>query len=502
MPTLVSSGQFTIVDNNDARTITSVLTTSGGTQQVFTKDESTVSFSPSWVTTNLTLSPKLYVSGLSEAMVWGSLTNKQFSLTQGGTALTTASTSSSFVDNSNAAVSAPFTVTHGANGTSTLSTLAVKANLLDTTTSFVIFFEADYIDSVTTLTSHIITQVTLSTVKTGTNAVFIVIRGQTNIEQATGATKNNICVAADLIRSSGVDTTALTYRWYESNASGAQINTSTANYITKYGFKNTSSGTNPVAAVGDLNVNVPVGTAGNTHATVPVNTMTLSESAVNKIGIYRVDITDSDSKTYSQYFTIYDISDPYTVRINSSTGDKLQNGIGNTSISPTVFYGAGQVTDLTGWSFTWRIYDKSGKRGAFVDTAKISTAGGAAISANTTGSSATITYGGTSYAFAAGDVVKVVNATGAASFYEVASSVTNVVTIRVAPSGGQTANAWLLTSDFPAPVTLNELNGGKLYGCISVAGAGTRVTAAGASFTLTGDEIDAKASIFCDANRP
>ena len=492
MPTLVSTGQFTIVDNNDARTITAVLTSSGGTQQIFTKDESTLSFLPSFVTSNLTITPKLYISGLTEANVWGALTNKQFSLTQGGASLTTASTSASFVDNSYVAVSAPFTVTHGVNGAATLSTLVVKANLLDTTASLVLFFEADYVDPVTTLTTHIIAQITLSTVKTGTNAVFITLRGQTNIEQATGATKNNICIAADLVRSSGIDTTNLTYKWYESNASGAQISTTTANYATLYGFKTTASPTNPVAAGGDLGVNVPVVAAGNAF-----NTMTLSEAAVNQIGIYRVDITDADGKTYSLYFTIFDISDNYSVRINSSTGDKLQNGIGSTALTPLVYYGSVLVSPLTGWAFTWRLYDKNGKRGAFIDTSKISTAGGAPITANTTTASATFTYTGTSYAFVAGDVIKVVNAAGLASFFEVASSVTNVVTMRT-----PTTNTWLSITDFPAPTAITDFVGGKLYGCVSVAGAGTRVTSAGASITLTGDEVDAKSSIACDATRP
>ena len=489
MTTLVSTGQFTIVDNNDARTITAVLTSSSGTQQVFTRDESTVTFIPDWVTTNLTLTPKLYVSGMTEANVWGALTNKQFALSQGGTSLTTASTSTSFADSTDTVVSAPFTVTHGANGSATLSTLVVKDNLLDSVANQVIFFEADFVDPITLLTTHIITQVTLSTVKTGTNAVFIIIRGQTNIEQATGATKNNICVAADLIRSSGVDTTGLTYKWFESNASGAQISTTTTNYATTYGLKTTAAGTNPVASAGDLGVNIPVAGAGNVF-----NTLTLAETAVNQIGIYRVDITDAIGKTYSQYFTIYDISDAYRVTIVSSTGDKLQNGIGSTTLTPTVYYGSTQVSTLTGWTFTWRFYDKNGKQGAFIDTAKISTAGGAPITANTTGTSATFTYTGTSYAFAAGDIVKAVNPAGAASFFEVASSVANVVTIRT-----PVTNTWLNFTNFPAPSAITDYVGGKLYGCTA---GGTRSTAASASFVLTGDDIDAKSVIACDATRP
>ena len=166
-------------------------------------------------------------------------------------------------------------------------------------------------------------------------------------------------------------------------------------------------------------------------------------------------------------------------------------------MTPLVYYGSTLVSPLTGWAFTWRFYDKNGKRGAFIDTSKISTAGGAPITANTTTASATFTYTGTSYSFVAGDVIKVVNAAGLASFFEVASSVTNVVTMRT-----PTTNTWLSITDFPAPTAITDFVGGKLYGCHSVAGAGTRVTAAGASILLTGDEVDAKSMIACDATRP
>ncbi|MFM1990223.1 MAG: hypothetical protein RJA99_3180 [Pseudomonadota bacterium] len=486
---LVSTGQITIVDTNDARSITLALTANGGTQQVYTKDESTISYTPSWASSALVITPQISIGGLNNAQAWAALVNKQFALTAGGTALTTGSTSTSFVNNSDVQVNNPFTVSHAANGSSTASTISIAGNLKDSVASLALFFDADFVDPVTSLTTHITAQITLNTVKTGTNAVYITTRGQTNIEQATGSTKNNVAITADLVRSSGVDTSGLTYRWYDGNAS-TQISTSTSSFATKYGMKTTATGVTPTASGSDLGVNVPASGSGNAF-----NTLVINESAIANIGVFRVDITDSDSKTYSQYFTVYDISDLYTTQVQSTSGDKLQNGQGSTALSPRVFYGPTEVTNLTGWSFTWYLYDRNGKRGGFVDTARISTAGGAAISANTTGTSATITYGGTSYAFAAGDIVKAVKPDGTAFFYEVASSTTNVVTIRT-PS----TNTWLNFTDFPAPSSASDFVGGKLYGC--TANGGTRTTSAGASITVTGDEVDVKARILCEANRP
>lgn len=494
MPTLVSTGQLTIIDQNDGRAITAVLTTNRGVQQIYTKDESVFSYNPTWFGTALVITPQISIAGLTANEGWARLTNKKFCLTANGTALTTLSTSTSFVNDADAQLSTPFTVSHAANGSTTASTFTITGNLKDSAGTFTLFFDADYTDSVTQLVTHITAQISLNTIKTGTNAVFITIRGQTNIEEATGSTKNNAAVAADLIRSNGVDTSGLTYKWYQ--AGGAtQITNGLADVATKYGFKTTAAGTSPTAAAGtsELNINIPTA-AGGVH-----NTIVINESAVADIGIFKVEITDSDSKTYSQYFTIYDISDPYDVEIISSSGDKLLNGIGSTNLTPKVSYGSTNISDLTNWEFTWYLYDRNGKRGGFVDTTKISTAGGATITANTTGASTQFTYNGVSYAFQAGMIIKAVKPNGEAFYYEVASAGTNTVTIRT-PS----VNTWLTFTDFAAPSATNDFVNGKLFGCTGTGTGvnGTRTTSAGAAITLTGDEVDAKARILCEANRP
>jgi hypothetical protein len=490
---IVSTGQITIVDTNDARSITAFLSANQGTQQVYTKDESTVGYTPSWFSTPIIITPQISIGGMTAAQAWAALTNKTFSLTAGGAAVVSGTTSTSFNNNADTQLSTPFTVSHAANGSGTASTFTITGNLKDSVAVFTLFFEADFVDPVTTLATRISCQITLNTVKTGTNAVFIALRGQTAIEESTSGLatgKNNIAVAADLVRSGGIDTTGLTYRWYEGGG-GTQITSSLPSVATKYGMKTVAAPTVPTAAPGngELNVNIPTA-AGNAQ-----NTLVINESAVADLGVYRVDITDGDNKTYTAYFTIYDVSDPYETIVISSTGDKLQNGQGNTLLTPKVYYGGNEVMTLTGWTFTWTFFDKNGKRGAFIDTAKISTAQGAQITANGTGTSATINYNGTTYNFVAGDIVKAVKPNGDAFFYEVASSTTNQVTIRT-----PVTNTFLNFTDFPAPAAATDFVGGRLYGCVG--SLGRRSTSAGASVTLTGDEVDVKARILCEADRP
>lgn len=491
MPTLVATGQITIADQNDARPIYAYITASPSKQQVFTKDESTVLYTPSWITANsnagLILTVKVYAGSVSAAVdVTGQLTNRQFATTPGGTAIT----GTAAVVSTNASLNAlflgtgTFTTVHNAGG----STLTIKDNLRDTVGSGSIFFDGDYTDPVTSLVIHVSAQIDLSVVKTGTNAVYILTRGSTAIEQATGSTKNAIAVGADLIRAAGVDTSGVTYKWYENN--GSTFIWNTAPFTTEYGLKTTSAGTLPTASNAEIGVNLPATGAWSAH-----NTLVIHETAVNDMGTYKVEARDADTTVFQSYFVITDVSDPYQVNILSSSGDKLQNGVGSTDLTPDVFYGANRVTPLTGWSFTWTLYDRAGNRVAFIDTTRTAVAGGRDITANTAGASGVFTYSGANITFAAGDIIKVVTAAGDTRFYEVASGTGATVTIRTPTTNA----AFLSYTTFPAP-TASQFVGGKMFVCVG--SLGQRTTSAAASVTVTGDEIDAKGRIAVDANRP
>lgn len=490
---IVTTGQITIVDTNDARPITAYMSASPSQQQVYTKDESLISFTPSWWTANgntgLQINAYVYVGTATGAQdVTNQLTNRKFCLTVGGAALAASTASSNFVDDNGNSVSNPFTVLTDASNTY----LRIRGNLKDTVASMQVYFEADYVDTYTGLTTHILASIGLNTVKTGTNAVYVNVRGNNIIEQATGSTKSVVAISADLVRSSGVDNTGITYKWYGSNAA-TQISTAVAGYAAKYGLKTVNAPTLPTAAVSDLGVNVPVVGTGTIH-----NTLIVSEAAIVDQDIFRVDVTDADAKTYTAYFTVYDITDPYELKIFSSTGDKLQNGQGNTTLTPVVYYGAKQVTDLTGWKFNWYFYDRNAKRGAFVDTAKISTAGGGNITAHTSGASAAFSCTSvTAGMFAPGEIIKVVRPSGDAFFYEVgATSTAGSVSVRAPVTNAD----WLTTSNFPLPTNTTDFVGGKLFGCVG--NKGVRQTTGATGIVLTGDEVDVKSVISVEADRP
>lgn len=485
---VVSTGQITIVDNNDARPLTAYITCNPGPQQVYSKDESAISWTPDWTTINsnvgLVLTAKVFAGAANGAEdVTGQLSNQKFSLTPGGTAITGTAT----LITANTAMAAVFAGAAGRTFTvvtnNTGSTFTIKCNLKDTTPQQVIYFEADYTDPTTGLVSRIVTSIILGLVKTGSNAVYVITRGKDSIEQATGQTKNVGVIAADLIRVSGADKTGMTYRFFENNGNTQIINT--AAFTGKYGMKLTDPSVSPTGTLGEIGLNLPPSEGWSAN-----NTLVIHESAVSDIGVYMVEARDSDLTIYKAFFTVYDLSDPYDVRILSSGGDKLQNGVGSTDLLPLVSYGAAQVSNLTGWSFIWTYFDKDGKRAAFIDTNKTALAGGRNITANT---ATAFTFSGAGITFAVGDLIKLVKANGEARYFEIGTaSSANIATIRTTGL----INAWL---SYSAPVA-SDFVGGKLYACTNL--NGTRVTSGGSTITVTGDEIDVKGTIQCQADRP
>ena len=475
-------------------------------QQTYSKDDSTDAYLPDWTTANsnvgVKISPKVYVGGIGGATeVTGQLTNRSFKLAEAGSAITgTAALISSNSDMAATFLSGAgktFTVVHDNTG----STLTIKSNMDPTSPNQSVFFEGDYTDPVTGLTVRVGCSLNLSVIKTGSNATFVMISGKTSIKKSPTNTKLVATIKANLVRPAGIDTSGLEFRWYEANGA-TQISTSSTAGM--YALKNIAEGAAVTGALADLSTpNLP--TAGAwTSLAGGGNTLVIHENAIVDIGVYRVEIRDTANSAvvWQAYFTVTDLSDPYKLDLQSSTGDKLNNGVGTTTIVPAVYHGDNEVTDLTGWEFIWTFYNRNGKRGGFIDASRTAYSAGRDITAHTTGTGATITYNGaviSTPAVVAGDIIKCVTAAGVEAYYEVASVASNVITIRT-PS----ANTWLNFTDFPAP-TASQFLGGKFYVCTVASGnaaRGQRVTTGANSITLTGDEVDAKAKLLVTGNRP
>jgi len=284
---IMTTGQITIVDANDARSIYALLQSNQGTQQVYTNEDSQTTYQPSWFTSPLTITVKLGISGLTDAQAWARVKTRNFRLSPAGAQLTTASTSTSFANNADVVVSTPFTVTYGTDWSTTIPSIQISANLLSSVGQVTIYFDAIYTDQATGLDTPFQAQITLNTLKTGTNAAFVVVRGREAIEEATGAVKNATAIAAELVRGSGVDTSNVAYRFYEA---ASPITASTSGVATKFGFKSTAWPTLPTGSNGELNVNIP---AATTLGWSSNNTLVIGEAAVPEVATFRAEIGET-----------------------------------------------------------------------------------------------------------------------------------------------------------------------------------------------------------------
>lgn len=444
---IVSTGQITLYDYNDAAPITAFISASKGTAQVFTKDESITSYNPDYSSAANVLTAYVYVNGVN---VVNNLTNRKWGTTLGGSDL-------------------------GTN----VSSITKSTNIDPANPVYNVYFEGDYTDPVTMLVTHVNAMITLHCVKSGTNAVFVQVNGQLVIEgNPTGGTKNTASVTADLMRAAGIDNTGVTYQWFKSPYAAAdQLDANHVDVVAgKYSFKNTAGSAASAPADGTW---------------ADVKTLVVREDAVNDIGLYLVKAKDADGNIYQAYFQIYDVSDPYDVKVVATNGNVFQNGLGTKTLTPEVFYGNSKI-DIANFTFNWKLYDRNGNKSGFIDTSRTSAA--KTISSHTTGSTAQFTLNSAlGSAPAAGDVIRVISADGLTiRSYEVGSATTTTITIR-APQNG-------FSSDYP---TTGQFTNGKLWLYVgNGATAGIKTTTGTTALSVTGDDIDGLGTVYCEAVNP
>lgn len=99
------------------------------------------------------------------------------------------------------------------------------------------------------------------------------------------------------------------------------------------------------------------------------NEITIPASAVLNFESFKCIIKDTDtaSGTYntsvSDIISFSDLSDPYVIEVSSTTGDKLVNGQGSTTINAKVWQNGEAFADSaadTKFTFDWKKYKKDG----------------------------------------------------------------------------------------------------------------------------------------------
>lgn len=320
-----AQGQFTIIDYNDALTLTGYIGSNLAKSQMFNPDNAT--YSPDWSTTNLVLTPSLYVIGTTTDKITSTnVTSVKWYVGSSTTALTTSGN-------------------YALSGTKS-HILTVKGNVMAGLPGIDYRCVITYKDDSTGLSiTHPLT-ISFSRVVNGGGIVDLLVTTPNgnvfkNTEVATLTAK------AELWRGSTVDTTNVTYKW------GVMDSTVTSS---------SSSGYDAAFGTGWRKLSDSTGMySGTTTATI-----TVYAAAVDSYAVFKCVATDSDStsntynKTFTDVATFIDNSDPIQVVITSTGGDVFKNGVGSTVLT-AVCYQAGAEIDADGkGTYTWTKYNKDG----------------------------------------------------------------------------------------------------------------------------------------------
>lgn len=327
---IVSTGQFTIIDYNDALTLTGFISANNRTNQTYNPDNAT--YIPNYASSNLKLTAQLFKAGSSTEILASSSESANIVSIQ-------------WYDDTTAT---PVALTNNTTYAGvTTKDLTIKTNVMTPASpgkNYSCLIK--YKDPSTGLVLDYKSQINLSLVSNGTTLAYA------NIYAPKGNVfKNNevssLTVKAELWRGSAIDTTDVTYKWAIQDASVSSTSSSGYDADFGIGWKKLTDVTSQVT-----------GTTTNTIIIYP--------SLITNIGIIQAAVKDTDAKsgTYNTVFkgacSIVDQSDPIALIVTSTGGDVFKNGVGSTTLTAELYQNGTKITDVSGYTFKWYKYNNSG----------------------------------------------------------------------------------------------------------------------------------------------
>lgn len=320
MPNIICTSDYTISDFNDAISLSGYIGSNLAHTQIYSPDNG--AYTPDWSTTNLVLTPQLYVTSTTTDVI-----------------ATAAVTSVSWYLNSETSGNKITTGGDYALSGTKNHILTVKNNVLNGVNQIKFICVVAYHDSTTGLDLTHKMDVTFTLVSSGSGiADAICIAEEGNIFKNGNIT--SLKASCDLWRGSTVDTTNVSYQWY---------------------MMDSSVSTDEGAGVGWKKL---INTA-NMYQGVTTREITVYADAVPNVGTFKCIITDTEAGAnnakYYDTITFTDLSDPIQCTIVSSGGDTFVNSQGSTVLTARLFQ-AGQEIDTTSpytYTYKWYKYDKN-----------------------------------------------------------------------------------------------------------------------------------------------
>ncbi len=320
-----AQGQFTIIDYNDALTLTGYIGSNLAKTQMYNPDNG--SYSPNWASTNLVLTPSLYVIGTTTDQITSSAV--QSVKWYQGTSTTAITTGGNY-----------------ALSGSKNHILTIKGNIMAGLPGVDFKCEIEYLDDSTNLEiTHVLT-ISFSRVVNGGGIVDLLVTTP-NGNVFKNSTVASLTSKAELWRGSSVDTTNVTYKWAIMDSSVTSSSSSGYDADFGVGWRKLSDTTGKYT--------------GTTSATI-----TIYSAAVDSYAVFKCCAKDTDSAsiTYNSKFydvaTFIDNADPLQVVITSTGGDVFKNGEGSTTLKAIVYQAGVEVDSAGNGTYSWTKYDKNG----------------------------------------------------------------------------------------------------------------------------------------------
>lgn len=320
---MIATGQITIIDYNDALTLSGFITSNQVKTQMYNPDNGT--YTPSWATSPfLVLTPSLYKIGTTTDIITSAAVTKVewFEILNGIETKITATTSRVFSGTKN-------------------HILTIKTNELAGKPGKDYVCAVTYHDEATNLDLLHKIPITFSRVVNGSGIVdAIALCPNGNVFKNDEVV--SLTATCDLWRGSIIDTSNVTYQWYKKDTS---VTTDEGGGI---GWKKLTNTTGKFTGVTSREI-------------------TVFPAGITNIGVFKCGVkdTDSASASYNTIFwdtvTFIDNTDPIVVSITSTGGDIFKNGSGSTTLTAKLFQ-AGNEIDSTGanHTYTWSKYLKDG----------------------------------------------------------------------------------------------------------------------------------------------
>lgn len=325
-----AQGQFTIIDYNDALTLTGYIGSNHPKTQMYNPDNN--SYTPSWSSQNLVLTPSLYVIGTTEDKITSpEVVSVSWYRDRSETPITSDNTQ----------------MLSGAKN----HILTIKQNIMAGRPGMDFRCVITYKDPSTGLSITYPLSISFSRVINGGGIVDLLVTTPSgNVFKNTEVA--SLTAKAELWRGSTIDNTNVSYVW------GIMDSSVTAT---------TSAGYDASLGLGWRKL---TDTAGK-YTGCATGTLTVFAAAVDSYAVFKCVAKDTDSasntynKTFTDVATFIDNSDPIQVVITSTGGDVFKNGQGSTTLT-AVCYQAGAEIDSAGQgTYTWTKYNKDGA----IDTA-------------------------------------------------------------------------------------------------------------------------------------